>query len=310
MHDRLLVEALRARHPDAFARLYDACVNDLYDYCLFLLEDAARAVVAFRDTLLVAEGRIDELIDPDSLRTWLYAISRAECLRRGRAFPAERRAAPRGGTRRAGHPTTTDLAVVAVAGVPPREREILGLMFRHDLCPRQVAAVIGRSVRDVEKLAASGRKQLRRSFVGALQTAADAEEGGTSAICAKRRLLQKSVSTAKVFAILPTSPPPVTLRERVLHCTADTELAEYKRFVARRAGSFGAGGFPHQPRRALGHRAAVRTLLAACAVSLMVWAGMHGLHANAWRITPHHYPGAERVTAVLRWVSSLPPIHS
>ncbi|MGW2146860.1 hypothetical protein ACWCOT_21335 [Nonomuraea bangladeshensis] len=82
MNDRNLVEALRARDPGAPAVLYDAYAEGVYRYCRSLLRDADAAQVALRDALIAAEAHADALAEPARLRSWLYALARAECLRR------------------------------------------------------------------------------------------------------------------------------------------------------------------------------------------------------------------------------------
>ncbi|MBN6050831.1 hypothetical protein JYK22_02705, partial [Nonomuraea sp. RK-328] len=82
MNDRVLVEALRAGDPDALAALYDAYAEGIYRYCWSLLPRTDSAQVALRDTLIAAAAHAGSLSDPGRLRTWLYALAHAECLRR------------------------------------------------------------------------------------------------------------------------------------------------------------------------------------------------------------------------------------
>ncbi|GAA2301542.1 hypothetical protein GCM10010149_58460 [Nonomuraea roseoviolacea subsp. roseoviolacea] len=94
MNDRVLVEALRAGDPDALAALYDAYAEGIYRYCWSLLPHSDSAQVALRDTLIAAAEHAGSLSDPGRLRTWLYALAHAECLRRRLAAGRPDAAAP------------------------------------------------------------------------------------------------------------------------------------------------------------------------------------------------------------------------
>src|SRR5579864_7555297 len=84
-----LVLALRQNDPDAVAGLFDAYADRIFRYCWFMLRNRDFALIALRDTLVVAQARIGRLADPETFESWLYALARAECRRRRPVPPAD-----------------------------------------------------------------------------------------------------------------------------------------------------------------------------------------------------------------------------
>ncbi|MQA96648.1 MAG: hypothetical protein GEV11_19125 [Streptosporangiales bacterium] len=317
MNDRLLVEALRAKEPDALAAVYDAYSEFLYRYCWFLLRSRDVAQVALRDTLIVAQARVTGLADPGMLKPWLYALARAECVRR-----------------RATTPETPDIEVAdharddaelrviswyAVDGLPQPEREALELTTRHGLDGMAVAAVLGLQPKDVQALLAAARASLEDSLTAEILARKGTYEcaerttllrgwggrlsAGTRerlaahaadcAICERHR--PRNVATAKVFGLLPDVPPPDDLRIRVMSCFTDPELSSFRTFVAARAGAFGATGFPRPGghARGAGWRMPAAIVAAACAVVAVavVFHTIGGAHDVARTIASGSWPG-------------------
>ncbi|MEU8393588.1 sigma-70 family RNA polymerase sigma factor [Nonomuraea sp. NPDC048892] len=275
MTDRVLVEALRARDPAALSALYDAYAESVYRYCWSLLLSADSAQVALRDTLIAAEAHAGALTTPERLRAWLFALARAECLRR-------RTAAPPGAAEALAEapepddPADADLRVMAwnaVHSLPVADRELLELVHGHELPADELAQVLATPPRQVELLLEAARERLgdaitvevlarkgpydcpRRArilagFGGELTR--DMREYLIRHLprcetCAPHRTRQ--VSPAKVYALLPAPALPGTLRVRVMSCFADPELLPYRRYVARRTSALDAAGFPVSPRR-------------------------------------------------------------
>ncbi len=85
MQEREVVAAVVAGDPDGLAAAYDQFGAPLYAYCHLMLPDPDAAADAVRDTFLIATARLGGLSDPDRLGSWLYAVTRNECLRRLRA---------------------------------------------------------------------------------------------------------------------------------------------------------------------------------------------------------------------------------
>ena len=119
MQDRELVAAIVAGDPDGLAEAYDRYAAPLYTYCRFMLPDTDPpdgAAQVVRDTFIIAAARLQELRDPDQLRSWLHAVARNECLRRlGSA------AGRRSGGDTAGRPDSDD--AMPTVTLPPGLRE-------------------------------------------------------------------------------------------------------------------------------------------------------------------------------------------
>jgi DNA-directed RNA polymerase specialized sigma24 family protein len=262
----LLVEALRARDPGAPAALYDTHGESLFRYCWFILRNRDAAQVALRDTLVLAEAHIRQLRDPDQLRPWLYALARAECLRRQESAGAAHDAV-------IARPDQPDadrrlIAWQAVMSLDPAEREALELTIRHGLEPGMAARVmdmspgalhraLGRSRIHLEQalageiLARHGvhgcpeRAAALRGWVGELTVALRerlVKHATSCQIC--HRYLPRNVAATKVYSLLPVPVPPQAMRLRVMTCFTDPELVGYRMFVAGKITGFNQSGFP------------------------------------------------------------------
>jgi DNA-directed RNA polymerase specialized sigma24 family protein len=98
-----LAVGLGAGTETALLAAYDAYGPDLFGYAAFLLaghhpdaDRADQAAAAVLDALLVATGSVRHLVDPDRMLSWLVALTRNECLRRGGGAAAEDEAAELG----------------------------------------------------------------------------------------------------------------------------------------------------------------------------------------------------------------------
>jgi hypothetical protein len=88
MQDRELVAAIVKGDPDGLAEAYDRYAAPLYAYCRSMLPDPhspGEAADAVADTFTIATAKLEGLRDPDRLGSWLHAVARNECLRRGGA---------------------------------------------------------------------------------------------------------------------------------------------------------------------------------------------------------------------------------
>jgi RNA polymerase sigma factor (sigma-70 family) len=270
MNDRVLVEALRTRDPGAVGALYDAYAEGLYRYCWSLLRSADSAQAALRDTLIAAQAHAGALSQPRRLRAWLYALARAECLRR-------RAAAPPGDVAVLAEAPPTDAAVDAdlrvmawnaVQSLPVADRDVLELSIRHEFPDAELARVLAVRVRRVQPLLEAARDRLRDAITAEIlarkgpydcprraailsgfsgELTPEMRENLITHLpqcetCAPHR--SRHVSATKVFELLPHAQPPESLRIRVMSCFTDPELVPYRRYVAKRTGVLGAAGFP------------------------------------------------------------------
>ncbi|WP_371497815.1 sigma-70 family RNA polymerase sigma factor [Kitasatospora sp. NBC_00374] len=145
-------------------RTYDRCVDGLFTYCLSVLceHDAAVAAVCEVRDLALRHG--DRPADPALGRAWLYALARHCCLERlerGTGAPADPPPGPAlAGRRRA---ELASLAWPEAAGTDPEQREALELAVRHRLSTAEVAAVLGRSGREVDELLSAAGAEVGRT---------------------------------------------------------------------------------------------------------------------------------------------------
>jgi RNA polymerase sigma factor (sigma-70 family) len=168
MRDTELVASIVVGDPDGFAAVYDRYADGLYTYCRTLLADPADAADAVQDTFLLATSKIEQLRDPERLRSWLYAIARSQCLRQLRASKrisaldsvpevADDSADVDEDVARA---ERTRLVHDALRGLNASEREVIELQLRHQLEPAEMASVLGVSRNHVHSLLSRGREQL------------------------------------------------------------------------------------------------------------------------------------------------------
>ncbi|MEV5611623.1 hypothetical protein [Streptomyces sp. NPDC052225] len=138
---------------------YEPCLDGLFTYCLSVLCDHDEAIAALGDALALAERRGSRGPEaPADQRAWLYALARWSCLRRLAEAKRKRQGAHAAGA--SGEREADDaqqdgplqeerrrqLALLAwpeAAGTTPEQREALELAVRHQLSPREVAAVLG-----------------------------------------------------------------------------------------------------------------------------------------------------------------------
>ncbi len=93
MTDRDLLHALRSsrvRPSEAYARLFDAYGEELYDLCWRAVGDIDLAQTVLRDTFIVTRAHIDRLPNVCRFRSWLFAVAEAECARHLRVIEADR----------------------------------------------------------------------------------------------------------------------------------------------------------------------------------------------------------------------------
>jgi len=278
MEDPQVVAAIVAGDPAGLAEAYDRYAMPLYAYCRSMLPEPADAADAVQDTYLIATAKLRGLRDPGKLRPWLYAVARHECLRRLRAGEtvsaledASQLAAestdPGAGAERA---EMQALVWDAIAGLNPRDRDVVELSLRHDLSGDDLAAVLGVSRNHAHALSSRARGQLEKSL-GALIVARTGREacpeldamlatwdGQLSvlmrkrisrhiehcAVCGERK--RRELSPALFAAGVPVLALAPGFREQLLRVVADRSPAglAHRLGVANRAGPFGPSGFP------------------------------------------------------------------
>jgi DNA-directed RNA polymerase specialized sigma24 family protein len=147
-----LTEALRAGAPDVFGVLYDEHAERLYAYCHIMVGDEAADAV--RDAFIAAARHPGTAPDDDALPVWLYALARAECVRRGALV------------RKPAMPPSADPLRRALARLRPEHREALALSTA--LEPDEIARVVGVAADTAEMLVRVSQRRLEQAAASVL----------------------------------------------------------------------------------------------------------------------------------------------
>jgi len=336
-----MVAAIVAGQTDGLAAAYDRYAPALYAYCRSLLGEPADADDAVQDTFIIAAAKLGGLRDPDRLRPWLYAVARNECRRRLRSralsAPLDEAAEVTDETVDLGadaeRAELRALVGAVLAGLNPRDREIIELNLRHDLAGRDLADALGVSLNQAHALASRARSQFETSLGALLVARAGRESCPELAaglhgwdgqldvllrkrvnrhierceICGARK--RRELSPAMLFGVLPVALLPLGLRDQLFSLIGDLNPvpAAYRAGVISRAGPFGRSGFPRPvdpPHLVHGPVAHAATASAGAAVVAVAAAGiMYGLHG------PHapHSPGPAGPSAPTGVASPGPP---
>ncbi len=254
MNDPQLAAALRSSSPDALPELLDAYGDRLFSYCWSLLRNRENAQIAVRDALVVATAQIERLVCDEWLVLWLYSLARAECLRREAVPPAD-------ADEPIARPNADDadsrlMAWKAVTGMPANEVEALELDARHDV---DLRLVLGLGAAEAEGLLDRARRDLERALAAEIlvrkSNACPACSGivttgwtGTTTPALRDRVLDhaaacavcgpnlpRSVSAARVFALLPAPALSSVARLEILGFFEDARMAAYREFTVSRA---------------------------------------------------------------------------
>jgi DNA-directed RNA polymerase specialized sigma24 family protein len=277
MHDLRLAAALRSRSPDALPELLDTYGDRLFSYCWCLLRNRENAQIAVRDALVVATAQIERLVRDEWLVLWLYSLARAQCLRREPvpAADADEPVAPPHSD--AAGPRL--MAWKAVAGLPAAEAEALELDSRHHV---DLRLVLGLSEAEVQVLLDQGRQDLERAlgaellirkshaclsrsavlsdWTGTIIPAVLSDWTGTIIPAVRDRVLEhaatcpvcgpnlpRSVSAARVFALLPAPALSPVARMQILGFFDDSRMAAYREFTVSAAGELAGSSFLSAP---------------------------------------------------------------
>jgi len=330
-----VVAAIVAGQADGLAAAYDRYAPALYAYCRSLLGEPADADDVVQDTFIIAAAKLGGLRDPGRLRPWLYAVARNECRRRlrSRALSApldeagevtDDTADVGAGAERA---ELRALVEAALAGLNPRDREIIELNLRHDLSGRDLAEALGVSVNQAHALASRARSQFETSL-GALLVARTGREACPELaaglhgwdgrldvllrkrvnrhiehceICGARK--RRELSPAMLLGVLPVALLPMGLRAQLFRLIGDLSPvpSAYRAGVISRAGPFGRSGFPRPldpPHLVHGPVAHAATASAGAAVVAVAAAGiMYGLHGPHAPHSPGPPPAGPRASA-------------
>jgi RNA polymerase sigma factor (sigma-70 family) len=274
--DREVVASIVEGDPAGIAMAYDRYAAALYGYCHWMLHDSAEAAEALQDTFIVAIATMNDLPKASKLRPWLYAVARSECRRRPRTVSAARDekaaavsqpvGAKDGPAQVKDDLEQAELRAVTcsiLAELKPREREIIGLSFRHDLDDSDLAIALGVSPNRVRALTSRTGARLEETLsalhiaftrrqacpvLGRLLADWDGQLTGQTRHLVSRHLKEcltcanhgpGGLRPVTFSRLLPQAPVPPELREQVLsRCSSTAEdVQAYRRRVVRRAES-------------------------------------------------------------------------
>jgi DNA-directed RNA polymerase specialized sigma24 family protein len=252
MNDPQLAATLRSRSPDALPELLDAYGDQLFSYCWRLLRNRENAQIAMRDALVVATAQIGRLFCDEWLGSWLYCLARAECRRR-EAVPAADADEPAAGPHRAGS-DSRQMAWKAVASMDAGEVEALELDGRNvdlrlvlGLSAAEAEDLLDRAHRNLER-ALGAEIVIRKSHACPNRAEVLSDWTGVTTPAMRERLLEhaaacpacgphlpRSVSAARVFALLPAPALSSVARLEVLEFFEDSRMSAYREFTVSRA---------------------------------------------------------------------------
>lgn len=256
--DRELVKGLNDEEERGLAALYDAYVEQMFDYAVALVGEVKAAEDVVHDVFIDASRRALRLRDRDRFRAWLYAAVRRRGLFRSRGRGISWDWAGHGlvgGETGLAMEEVRLLVEGAFGRVSFSDQDLLLLSLRHGLTGVDLAAVLGVSPHKATVRAGKAKARAEAALAAQLRTQESAceGEGGEEGEeqehrdacddCARRA----SVPLALLLAVPPAPIAPTGLRHRVLHTGSDPELAGYRADISGKGGHLTPEGLPRQP---------------------------------------------------------------
>lgn len=162
---------MRRRGPRSVETFLEEWTPRLYRFALRLTGDRHAAEDLAQETMLRAWRRRDALRDPQAIRVWLFRIATNQWrdqLKRGRSPIA--RAGPLFDSARV-HSVNAEqvvagreelqLALEALADLPPRQREVLYLSACEGLKTAEIAEILGAAPEAIKASLSIARKRMR-----------------------------------------------------------------------------------------------------------------------------------------------------
>jgi DNA-directed RNA polymerase specialized sigma24 family protein len=243
---------------DAFAEMFEAHAQHLFDYCDSLLGDRPRAVSATQVTLIAAHSLANRLKDTGRMRAFVLALGRWECL------SGEHGAT---GPEAAGSPGTEDLAAALafvdeasddpgepatgeltlsdfeaasglslramLAALPREDREILDLLYRHDVSMADLGPLLGVQAGSVPRMVSAAKARFAAQATQAPRLAAAGE--------ASPDVRAEQLSAVRLLTL------PASVWRRTARVVIDPRFSSYRDAVTGHAEHLGPDGFPVQP---------------------------------------------------------------
>lgn len=256
--DRGLVAGLNDGEEHALAKLYDAYVEQTFDYAVSLSGEGKAAEALVHDVFIDAARRGPRLRDRERFRAWLYAAVRRRGMERSRArgLAWDWEVPGVGGLGGLSVEEAREMLEGALDRISLSDQDLLLLTFRYGIVAADLAAVLGVSpfkaaalagqarARAENALEAQRRVQEKRCLRGRGDRASDLQ--GHRLGCSECR--RRAVMSLGVLLEAPPAPvPPSRLRHRVLHTGSDPELAGYRADISGKGGNLTPEGIPRQP---------------------------------------------------------------
>jgi len=314
----------------AFAEMFEAHAQHIFDYCHSLLGDRARATSATQFTLLAAHSLAGQLKDAGRMRAFVLALGRRECLSGGQGPAGADATRPGGGSDdfaaalafvdeaddeagdEASGAGTGELAVpdgeastgpflhATLQALSGEEREILDLLYRHDVSTTDLAPLLGVAATRVPGMIAAAKSKFATL---ASETKRPAAPGQAS-----------PDPRAEQLSALPLVNLPDSVRRRTARLVMDPGFSSYREAACGRAEHLGPDGFPVQSPAAPSSRKLlmasalmVGLLLAPAAAGGAVYAAV----SNPAHVAGHHHsPAVTRRGSAVRDSSAAGRAHS
>ncbi len=245
---------------DAFAEIFDAHAQHIFDYCYSLLGERARAASATQVTLIAAHSLASRLTDAGRMRAFVLALARWECLSGGQGLPsaAEPDATSADGSDELdaalafvdeddeiGDPGTGELTLSdfeAASGLslrgmlralPRDQQEILDLVYRHEVSMADLAPLLGVAAASVPGRLAAARAKFAAAVSDAAPASALAGPPGPD-------VRAEQLSAVRLVSL------PASVWRRTARVVMDPRFASYREAVSAHAEHLGPDGFPVQ----------------------------------------------------------------
>ena len=292
----------------AFAEMFEAHAQHVFDYSCSLLGDRARAASATQVTLIAAHSLAGRLKDTGRMRAFVLALGRRECLSGAQGLAGPDATRPGGsddlaialalvdeadneasdaGTGEVAFPdsgaSTEPSLRATLQALSGEDREILDLLYRHDVSITDLAPLLGVPVTRVPGMLAAAKSKFAAR---ASETPRPAAAGPVSPDVRAEQL------SAVRLVNLPDS-----VRQRTARVVKDPGFPAYREAVCAHAEHLGPDGFPVQSPAAPSNKKLLMAsaliaglLLAPAAAGGAVYAAVN----TPAHVAQHHHSSAVR----------------
>jgi DNA-directed RNA polymerase specialized sigma24 family protein len=240
--------------------MFEAHARHVFDYCYSLLGDRARATSATQVTLIAAHSLAGRLKDAGRMRAFVLALGRRECLSGGQGLAStpglgatdpsrpddftaalgsvdqaddEVRDADTGELALPDCEASTGPSLRAILqALPGEDREILDLLYRHDVSIADLAPLLGVPATRVPDMLAAAKSKF------ASRASETARPPATSPVGPDVR--------AEQLSAVPLVSLPDSVWRRTARVVTDPGFPAYREAVCARAENLGPDGFPVQ----------------------------------------------------------------